>query len=343
MTNIPLGRRNGKSWTRRPYLAGAARVSLPYLAIGWLWILVSDLVPLITTTQPIKAAAYSVSKGMAFVAFTAFILHLLVQRLLSESAGANEGLERLRRRYHLLVANLNNPLFIFEAPRLPGPIHLSEVSDAAGALLGYGRGELEGISLSALVGEGHAQSFLDELAREGIHSARVLLLARDGSEVPVDLRMRSLPWEGGHLILACAHGAHRVSGADSLDERERETLRAALRAAEDGFISMDTEGAVLAMNPAAERMIGVGLVRRGDPLKVWELLHPGPGETADPLRGELESIREHGRGLMLLNLPVGLPGEEGASLLLTGRVVPVRDREGGVIGAVLVFKARRKG
>ena len=144
-----------------------------------------------------------------------------------------------------------------------------------------------------------------------------------------------------------AQAVVRLFGARAAAELERlrseEALEAAKELAEvtlhsigDAVITTDTAGAVTDLNPAAERLLGWPLAEaRGLPLgAVLRLVHE---RTGAPLPDPAEQcFREAG--------PVALPSDtvlvsrDGRRHAVADTAAPIRDRDGNVVGSVLVFQ-----
>lgn len=118
--------------------------------------------------------------------------------------------------------------------------------------------------------------------------------------------------------------------------REIERAQVTLASIADGVIRTDARGAIDFLNPVAERLTGHGLAQAyGQPLaEVYRVVDEATRTPAfDPVEQCLREQR-----------PIAVPGNrillhaEGEEFVITDSAVPIRDRDGETVGAVLVFK-----
>ena len=118
--------------------------------------------------------------------------------------------------------------------------------------------------------------------------------------------------------------------------REIDRAQVTLSSIADGVIRTDAEGAIDFLNPVAERMTGRTLAEAyGRPLSaVYRVVDEATRTPSfDPVE---QCIREQ--------RPIAVPGNrvlmsaDGVELTITDSAVPIRDRDGEIVGAVLVFK-----
>ena len=118
--------------------------------------------------------------------------------------------------------------------------------------------------------------------------------------------------------------------------REIDRAQVTLSSIADGVIRTDARGAIDFLNPVAERLTGVSLDEAyGRP--VGDIYRVVDEATRIPLFDPVEqAIRE--------KRPIAVPGNrillsaDGLEFNISDSVVPIRDRDGDIVGAVLVFK-----
>ncbi|MFH1034895.1 MAG: EAL domain-containing protein [Pseudomonadota bacterium] len=137
-----------------------------------------------------------------------------------------------QERYRRLFDNVRDLILVFrlEAGGQPGPI--DEVNQAAWELLGYGREEILGRDPRGLLQplEDH-QAIMAKLKDQGQVLLETLLLAKDGSLIPVEVKAHLFELEGQSMVLCLARDlSERRRARQEIRERE-----ARLRAIVDGF------------------------------------------------------------------------------------------------------------
>ncbi|HKQ31121.1 MAG TPA: EAL domain-containing protein, partial [Burkholderiales bacterium] len=199
--------------------------------------------------------------------------------------------------------------------------------------------------LIIIVGLGVTAIFAQRMAATVIRPVRELTSAveriRDG-----DLDSRVSQQSGGELGRLEA-GINAMAGALGLareQEKRRaedalylETVRAqvTLESIGDGVVTTDAEGRVVYMNSVAEQFTGWSYdMARGRALpEIFQLWDEGAGGPSEyPIHECLDkgnSVRHDGRHLLL--------SRDGVRLEIQDSAAPIRDRDGSIIGAVVVF------
>lgn len=123
--------------------------------------------------------------------------------------------------------------------------------------------------------------------------------------------------------------------AEASLRRERELLEVTLQSIGDAVITTDAKGDVTWMNPVAERLTGwPSADARGLPVtRVFQIVHEQTREHArDPIAACLEEKRVVGLAPETLLL-----SRDGGEYGIEDSAAPIRDSDGTVLGAVLVF------
>ncbi len=117
---------------------------------------------------------------------------------------------------------------------------------------------------------------------------------------------------------------------------ERERLAVTLKSIGDGVIATDTEGKILLLNNATEEMTGWSqdaAVGR----HVNEIFHIIDEKTRECCENPVSKVLETGAIVYLSNHTV-LIARDGAERVIADSGAPIRDRDGRIMGAVLVFR-----
>ncbi len=123
--------------------------------------------------------------------------------------------------------------------------------------------------------------------------------------------------------------------AESALRENEENLASTLQSIGDAVIATDVTGRVIRMNPAAERLTGWDRHQaNGQPLdQVFRINSAsGGGEVANPVRRVLET----GDVVGLAN-DTELLSRDGSRYHIADSAAPIRDRDGSIVGVVLVF------
>jgi PAS domain S-box-containing protein len=239
-----------------------------------------------------------------------------------------------------------------------------EVNDPAEALLGRSRKVLAGSPLQDLVVDApeHVRAFLGLASRtrqfvpgtlDFILPDRSVLHGRcDGAATDVvvasgvaqviRVRDKAKSLLGFALISRERHIAelarevdHRKAAQESLRE-ERERLKTTLGSIADAVITTDPQGAITYMNPRAELLTGWSTAEAlSRPLvETFRIISEQTRQTiANPLatalaKGEIVGIANH----------TVLIRKDGGEVSIDDSAAPICSKEGGILGAVLVFR-----
>ena len=144
------------------------------------------------------------------------------------------------------------------------------------------------------------------------------------------------PFDERALRSAVEIALHRHPQEQRLVESER-SLVSALRSIDEAVILTDHNSAITIMNRVAEKLTGWKQTEvRGKHLKdVFTTIH---GRTGAIMRDPVRRVLREGVGMGLGDYRV-IVDKQGTETWIRGSVVPLRDTDGDVIGAALVFKA----
>jgi len=118
--------------------------------------------------------------------------------------------------------------------------------------------------------------------------------------------------------------------------KSRELLAATFRWMGDGVITCDCEGRVVDLNRAAERLTGWTVAEaRGKPIEEVFLIFDA--ETREPLANPMRRSVNTGELLELSNRTL-LVAKDGSEAHIADSCSPIRDLDGQIVGAVMVFR-----
>ncbi|HEY9422025.1 MAG TPA: ATP-binding protein [Thermoanaerobaculia bacterium] len=258
--------------------------------------------------------------------------------------------------------------FLQVAELLPEPMLL--VSAADGTILAANRctekflldpGALPGRALSDLVAEEPAEvaGYLRSCARSRQLVLGALTILRDGERVacrtegaafrvrsaagPALILLRLLPKEAAvfrfivlnQRIDALNREIARRKKAEEDLHQQREWLRVTLESIGDAVIATDPQGAVVFLNPTAESLTAWPQHEAiGQPLEtVFRIVNE---ETRQPVANPIVRVLREGIIVGLANHTLLLT-RDGRELPIDDSAAPIRDGEGEILGAVLVF------
>jgi PAS domain S-box-containing protein len=120
------------------------------------------------------------------------------------------------------------------------------------------------------------------------------------------------------------------------ERRERESLATTLRSVGDGVIATDARGRVSLLNPVAETLTGwISTEAVGRPIE--EIFRIVNEKTRQPVDNPVARVLVEGTIVGLANSTL-LIARDGTERPIDDSGAPIRDEQGGVVGAVLVFR-----
>ncbi|HUG11216.1 MAG TPA: CHASE3 domain-containing protein [Opitutaceae bacterium] len=195
--------------------------------------------------------------------------------------------------------------------------------------------EGEGIKLMAEI-----RAMVSEMdsTEAALLTAREAEAARDGEQTLVSLLVTLAVAVGGFLILFLGIRREMNSRARAEDalRRSEESLSVTLHSIGDAVLATDTEGRVTRMNPVAENLTGWNQAdAHGLPIaEVFRIINE---ETRKPAIIPVDKVLASGEVQGLANHTV-LIAREGTERPIADSAAPIRDRQGNILGVVLVCR-----
>ena len=218
---------------------------------------------------------------------------------------------------------------------------LTSVNPAFVKMLGYDNAEelyaLPGSSV-LYVDPSDRDGFRRELdARGEVRNAEYRMRRKDGSVIVV-LESGRLVRDEGDRIVACEGTIADITErkkAETAVFEEKERAQVTLQSIGDAVITTDAAGRIDYLNPVAESLTGwTKPEAQGKPIaQVLNLVHEASREVSE--NPVMRCLRE-GRVIGVSDQTV-LVNRGGREIAIQESAAPIRDRGGGVIGAVMVF------
>ena len=309
----PAGRAMALSW----------QIPLAYLAVGVLWIVFSDHALGLLASDPGAITRLQTLKGAFYVGTSALLLYLLLRWLMGRVVRSQrEALDSEARHRELFEAN-PNPMWTYD----PASMRIIDANPAAGAFLGWSRGELRGMDMAMLWPAEERDSFhagADAIrqAPDQPHARIERLRVSDGSFRDVELRSTELASAAGDGRRRLVVLSDRTSEMQSqrLREQAMARLQEAQRLARLGSWEIDLPGRRGRFCPTLLHLLGHSMVD-DRPRELGEVLVAADAASQSRLDQLLEELARGQVQKMDVLLPfVGAGGGERRLRLRAQRV-----------------------
>lgn len=174
------------------------------------------------------------------------------------------------------------------------------------------------------------------LARRSVHGESIRRRS-DGTPVPVSILGAPITLEDDSLgVFGIYRDISDRRRAEQALEQEKDLAQVTLHAIGDAVIRTDADSRVRYLNPVAERLTGWHLAEAvGRPLSdIYAVFDERDGR---PGRNPVQDCMDEVRVVQLMNHTV-LVARGGRKWAIEHTAAPIRNREGEVVGAVLVFR-----
>jgi PAS domain S-box-containing protein len=233
----------------------ALRISVIYALAGSLWILFSDTVLSLVISEPAALTHLQTFKGWVFIAVTAFLLYLLVNRYVSAMEHSEQALRESEMKCRTLAETAASAIFLYSDTFIT-------VNRATEELTGYSEGELLSMSLYDLLHpefRGMITEHCDALSRGNVGPMRceLKLINKKGDERWVDFTSSIIEYQGKTCGMGTAFDITDRKQAEQTLRESEERLRLLIERVRDYEIFMlDPEGHIVIWNVGAEKNKG---------------------------------------------------------------------------------------
>lgn len=215
-------------------------------------------------------------------------------------------------------------------------------NDAAARLFGYTAAEAVGRPITMLIPSeriSEEEQIIAKMVRgERVEHFETVRLRKDGRVIPVALTISPILDDSGKIVGA-SKIVRDITERERLTQAERKTrelLRATLVGIGDAVIATDDAGRVVFLNPIAESLTGwTEDDAKGQPLTT--VFHVVNENTRKEVENPALRALKEGRIVGLANHSV-LIAKNGTERPIDDSAAPIRDADGKVTGAVLVFR-----
>jgi diguanylate cyclase (GGDEF)-like protein/PAS domain S-box-containing protein len=224
----------------------------------------------------------------------------------------------------------------------PEAMRFVDFNFTAEEVLGLNRGELLQLGPHDIKPENdreQLQSYFKTLLRDGNTGYGELNtdhITKSGQRFPVEIRLSTLPQADGEpLIIAVARDVTERKLVEESLFAEKERAQVTLHSIGDGVITTDPQGYVEYLNPIAEALTGWS-TSEARSKALTQVFHIVDETSHEPIPNPVARCLSEGRIIGLANHTV-LINRHGDEIAIEDSAAPIRDRQGHIVGVVLVF------
>lgn len=191
------------------------------------------------------------------------------------------------------------------------------------------------------LGHRNGLELLEEVHKRGFHGPVILLTGYEDDKIDIEAMKAGADdylvkgqIDSARLIRSIRYAVERKHFEQAL-AAEKQRLAVTLRSIGDGVITTDTEGKIISLNQAAEKITGWPEAQAmGKSLsEVFCIVDEKNRQSESPLNRALrfdETVQSAGRNILIT--------KDHRERLIEHSCAPVRDENGGISGTVLVFR-----
>jgi len=183
----------------------AFKIAFIYFVISIAWIIASDQILVMTTANSQLFTTLAIFKGSFFVILTAILIYLLVYRNLVFIKRSEKDLKESERKFREIFNKANDMISVnvMNEDGIPGKF--LEVNEVLSKRLGYTNEELLSMTPTDLVSPEKSdliQVNAEKLFKKGQNTFEIVLVTKDGKEIPVEVNNHFIDYNGKRVSLA---------------------------------------------------------------------------------------------------------------------------------------------
>ena len=251
-----------------------------------------------------------------------------------ERASTKTALVDLEKKFQVIFHESLDVMFVLDSTG-----KILHVNRAVTRTMGYDAHGLTGRPFAALWPrrqQSVADAILSGVRQEGTAFFSGPLRRLDGSVCPMDLQASKVPWGRTEAFIVTLRDVSERYRAQQRLADEKEQLAVTLRSMGDGVITTNTEGRVVLLNGAAERLTG-WTQREAEGMALDEVLPLFSGPHDTPCNIRFDEVLRTG-GTVELYRDVQTRARSGAELALALKAAPIHYHDGRNNGMVVVFR-----
>ncbi|AXV39759.1 sensor histidine kinase [Methanobacterium sp. BAmetb5] len=181
----------------------ALKIAFIYFVISIIWIIASDQLLSLTVGNRQLFTTLAMFKGSLFVIVTAFLIYFLVYRNLVSIKRSGEELTKSEKKFREIF-NKANDMISVNNMAAGGIGRFLEVNEVMSKKLGYDRDELRNMSPADIISPDIKipENTGAILLEEGQSTYEVVVLTKDGKEIPVEVKSHIINYEGQDVSLS---------------------------------------------------------------------------------------------------------------------------------------------
>ena len=227
----------------------AIRISLIYIIISTVWILLSDKIVFLLTTNSSHMTSLQIFKGWFFVFVTGIVIFLLINSELKSRNKIENKLRASEERYKIL-SNLT-----FEGILLHKNGFVKDLNDSMAKMIGYQKEELLGGNILKVISNGNEQLVFEKMTQENVKPYELEIIKKDGTKIPVEIEAKQVGLKGYDVrVVAVRNITERKKIYSELYENER-LLKSILNHQFQLTGLINREGVLLKANKTAQKFV----------------------------------------------------------------------------------------